>query len=160
MKLMCVVIVLLALASTRPAFGDDLFSGGATWRKVFGDVTYTDAAILVAKGEPIGSASHAEAHRLAILGTDFEYSADVTVNDRAEAHLQFRISDEGRYGVLVGRQRFAIYRFQRIPYLAMRPPRDCAPHQPGAITHCPQWSKDASAHQTRIDASQSQVRFV
>jgi hypothetical protein len=115
-------------------------SGQPTWRTRIGTFTGNGSEIKVQAGESINGVVHAEAHRLAIIGTDFEYSADVTVRDNAEAHLQFRISDDGRYGVLLGTQRLVIYRFQRVPYLALTPPRDCAPMQPGAITHCPEWS--------------------
>jgi hypothetical protein len=121
------------------------------WNARFGAFAYSATAIEVDKGEPVGGAYHAEAQRLEILGTDLNYSADITVNDRADGHLQFRISDEGRYGVVVGMQRFAIYRFQRVPYLHMKPPRDCAPFQPGAFTHCPQWSLAAAIDKTQAD---------
>jgi hypothetical protein len=142
----CAVAAAFVLAAA-PASSDVLFSGRwldasgqPTWRTRIGTFTGNGSEIKVQAGESINGVVHAEAHRLAIIGTDFEYSADVTVRDNAEAHLQFRISDDGRYGVLLGTQRLVIYRFQRVPYLALTPPRDCAPMQPGAITHCPEWS--------------------
>jgi hypothetical protein len=155
----CAVAAAFVLAAA-PASSDVLFSGGwldaggkPAWGTRIGTFKGDGSEIKVHAGDSINGVVHAEAHRLGTIGTDFEYSADVTVRDDAEGHLQFRISDDGRYGVLLGTQRFVIYRFQRVPYLALTPPRDCAPQQPGAITHCPEWSMAEAARHTQSDAA-------
>jgi hypothetical protein len=50
-------------------------------------------------GNIIQGIKHAEAQLTGLLGADFSYSATITLGNGADAHLQFRISDEGRYGI-------------------------------------------------------------
>ena len=53
---------------------------------------------------------HAETQRPGVLGADFIYAANVQFGPGGDAHLQFRISDEGRYGVSVRESGFRVYR--------------------------------------------------
>ena len=64
--------------------------------------------------EPVGGRYHAEAHHGGVLGADFRYSALLSgdwTDPELSAHLQFRISDEGRYGMRVQAGLVALYRF-------------------------------------------------
>jgi Cellulase N-terminal ig-like domain len=54
-------------------------------------------------------ASYAENHLVGVLAADFSFAAEVQFGSGGEAHLQFRISADGRYGVRVSEQGFAVY---------------------------------------------------
>ena len=90
-----------------------------------------DASTVRVKVADLG---YAEAQLNGVIGTDFEYSADLTATPDAEAHLQFRISDEGRYGVRLTATGIAFYEFHTGPKT-----KPCSDQFPGAITHCPNW---------------------
>ena len=83
-------------------------------------------------GLPLGY--HAEAHHARVLGGDFIYSATITADwtrPDLNADLQFRISDEGRYGVRLKAGTVTVYRFM-LEY------RRCDP-SPDVIAHCRDW---------------------
>ena len=92
----------------------------------------------VRSGDPVATPANgyfnSEAQRKGFVGADFTYSALVSVDPNAapvrEAHLQFRISDEGRYGVRVLAGTLTLYRF-------LREDEPCSQTNPGAINHCP-----------------------
>lgn len=72
----------------------------------------TDSSIQISSGTPVDPARfHAEAHHIRVLGTDFTYSATISAQwtDDLAAHLQFRLSDEGRYGVRLQAGRVELY---------------------------------------------------
>jgi hypothetical protein len=100
----------------------------------FGGFNFAGDNITVESGAAVNGLFHAEAHHDRVLGADFAYSAiisaDWTQSDLS-AHLQFRISDEGRYGVRLQAGTIAFYRF----LLGNRP---CAA-DPSIITPCPLW---------------------
>ena len=122
----------------------ELFSGGwqsaqgaALWAERFGSFT-GDAENIhnlsgVATTGQDSSFWHAEAQRLGYMGADFTYSGDVSVDPAAEAHLQFRISDRGRYGVRLRPGSLTLYRFLRLDKPCFRL------GAPPAISHCPAW---------------------
>jgi len=87
----------------------------------------------------VGGIAHAEAQLKGAIGMDFDYSADVTVRSGEDTHLQFRISDEGRYGVRLqttaGQSEIELYEF----YLPPKGP--CVDGNPSAFTHCPNWKE-------------------
>ena len=58
---------------------------------------------------PNSAASHAENHLVGVVAADFSFVAEVQFGSGGEAHLQFRISGDGRYGVRVSEQGFAVY---------------------------------------------------
>ena len=92
-------------------------------------------------GEPVNGLFHAEAHHAGVLGADFIYSAVITADWKQpglRADLQFRISDEGRYGVRLREGTIAFYRF-------MLKDRECDPH-PAVIAPCVLWPADRSPH--------------
>lgn len=54
---------------------------------------------------------HAEGQFPGVVAADFVFTADVTLGpDATEAHLQFRLSNEGRYGVAIGNNRVRVYK--------------------------------------------------
>jgi hypothetical protein len=53
---------------------------------------------------------HAEIHLVGVLAADFTYTASVTFGAAGEAHMQLRISGEGRYGVRLSRSGIVVYR--------------------------------------------------
>ena len=64
--------------------------------------------------EPVGDgAEHAETHLFGVIGIDFTFGATVTFEPGADAHLQFRISGDGRYGVSLRESGIRIYRLLR-----------------------------------------------
>src|SRR5215203_2019608 len=89
---------------------------------------------------------HAEAQRIGVLGTDFTYSAQVTVQSKVEAHLQFRISDQGRYGIRLRTDSLTFYCFRRKD-------RPCSKIKPSIVAHCPDW-KLPSDHPEYLDKPQ------
>jgi len=93
------------------------------------------AAVFPITGAPVvGQAGkiHAEAQIYGELGTDFEYSTDVVVASSVDMDLQFRISDEGRFGVQLRPDSIVFYRLLRadIP---------CDLENTATISHCPNW---------------------
>ena len=110
-------------------------TASGAWLKQFGDFGFSGPdTIDVRSGVQVGDRFHAEAHHAGVLGADFAYSATLTADwtrPGLGAHLQFRISDEGRYGVRVEAGTIAFYRF-------MLDPRRCA-DDPTVIAHCPSW---------------------
>ena len=117
---------------------DLLEQPGAVWTTRFGEFPSTGTAQAEAKtGEATSGGMHAETQLTAVLGADFVFSADVTLpqsaaRDATDAHLQFRISDEGRYGMGIRHDRLRLYRF-------VLPERACS-SDPNVYTHCPLWT--------------------
>ena len=118
-----------------------LFSGGwqdgrgtALWAERFGKFSGDSLNIYevsgVAATTPGPPQEHAEAQRLGFIGADFTYYAETSVNPRVEAHLQFRISDQGRYGVRTRLDGITLYRFLRMD-------EPCSSTDPTAKFHCP-----------------------
>ena len=113
--------------------------GNATagvWLTQFGKFKVAGSNALEATcGSPVDGRFHTEAHHDGVLGGDFVYSARITADWNVEgvsADLQFRISDEGRYGVRLQAGRISLYRF-------MLPDRVCDPHRPDSPGPCPSW---------------------
>lgn len=109
-----------------------------TWLPQFGAIDVQAPDIIdVGTTSPVGSQFHAEAHHGAVLGADFRYSALLEgdwTKPGLSGHLQFRISDEGRYGVRVQAGVVTLYSF-------VRRDRDCS-DDPDVIAHCPKWGED------------------
>jgi hypothetical protein len=105
------------------------------WLRQFGEFDFSAPnTIRVQSGSAVNGLFHAEAHYNRVLGADFAYSATITADwtqPDLGAHLQFRISDEGRYGVRLQAGTIALYRFM----LEDRPCSD----DPAVIAHCPLW---------------------
>lgn len=109
------------------------------WLKKFGDLNAVDAVHIdavsgVATTVPRG-AFHAEAQFSTVLGADFIYSAAISMPPTGAAtatdvHLQFRISDEGRYGVGVKRTSEAGDRIEVRLYRYILPPDAETPDRP------------------------------
>lgn len=82
--------------------------------------------------------AHAEAQLKGAIGADFDYSADVTVRSGEDTHIQFRVSDEGRYGVRLqttgNTSEIELYEFY------FPPRQQCFDGDPSAFTHCPNWT--------------------
>src|SRR6202158_2076984 len=53
---------------------------------------------------------HAETHLVGVIAADFTFGAVVTFGEGGDAHLQFRITGDGRYGVSIRQSGFRIYR--------------------------------------------------
>lgn len=110
----------------------------AVWTTRFGDFSSPGTwEVEAITGVATAGGAHAETQLTAILGADFTFSADITLpqsaaRDATDAHLQFRISDEGRYGVGIRHDRLRLYRF-------MLPERACSA-DPNVYTHCPLWT--------------------
>jgi hypothetical protein len=112
----------------------------ARWLPQFGECDVSiPGAIKMTSGSPVGDRRHAEAHHAeahceGILGADFTYAAEVTADwaNGTEAHVQFRISDEGRYGVRVEKDRATLYRYAV-------PERNCDDRDPKIFSPCPGW---------------------
>jgi len=122
-----------------------LFSGGwkdstptELWGTRSGTFDGDISTVNVVTGDPVVTPANgyfnAEAQHKGFVGADFTYSAQISVypsdGPSAEAHLQFRISDEGRYGVRVLAGALTLYRF-------LREDEPCSQTNPGAISHCP-----------------------
>ena len=91
-------------------------------------------------GLDVGPMFHAEAHHEQVLGADFTYSAVISADwtrPGLSAHLQFRISDEGRYGIRLQGGTITFYRF-------MLEDRPCS-NEPEVIAHCPLWPPPGSS---------------
>lgn len=106
-----------------------------TWLPVSGEVNVLAPGLLsVQATSAAGAGFAAEAHHGGVLGADFRYSAMLD-GDWARpglgADLQFRISDEGRYGVRVQAGRVSLYRL-------MLESKACSA-EPGVVAHCPLW---------------------
>jgi len=105
------------------------------WLPQFGGFEFSASDTLkVQSGSAVNGLFHAEAHYDGVLGADFTYSATITADwtqPELSAHLQFRISDEGRYGVRLQAGAIALYRF-------MLEDRPCS-NDAAVIAHCPLW---------------------
>lgn len=120
-----------AVVSTLFSGGFKDTSGADQWQNRFGNFN-GDAYQMSATGVPIdGNTFHAEAQHVGVLGADFTYSAIITIGPNVEGHLQFRISDEGRYGVRLTTGGVSFYRF-------LRGDKPCSPDA-SVFTHCPLW---------------------
>ena len=137
-------VLLLSCALAR-ASDVPLFSGGwqdsaqtVLWGTRSGAFGGDTSTVAVLGGDPVvtpvNGYFNAEAQHKGFVGADFTYSAQVSVdpnpNPSTEAHLQFRISDEGRYGVRVLQNTLTLYRF-------LREDEPCSPTNPAAVSHCP-----------------------
>jgi hypothetical protein len=58
---------------------------------------------------------HAEGHIMAATAADFTYTADLLVTNGGEANLQFRLTDEGRYGIALANGQLRLYEQLRNP---------------------------------------------
>lgn len=136
-----VLICFLLISHRAGAAPVPLFQGGwqdshgnSLWGTRFGKFTGDVLNIygVSGAGVPLPSSpfAHAEAQRLSFVGADFAYSAEINLNPDAEAHLQFRISDYGRYGVRTRRDSITLYRY-------LREDEQCSSTNPGATAHCP-----------------------
>jgi hypothetical protein len=105
------------------------------WLPQFGGISFPAGnTIAVNSGSPVGDRFHAEAHHRRVLGADFTYSATLIADwtqPELSVDLQFRISDEGRYGVRFQAGTVTLYRF-------MLEDRLCD-NNPAAIAHCGLW---------------------
>ncbi len=125
-----------------------LFSGGfqdaqlmQQWRARFGVFGGSSTVLTALTGVAAPSAAdkvHAEAQLYGVVGTDFTYAADLVVNSSADIHLQFRISDEGRYGIQLRSDSVAFYRFRRED-------KACDANSSSTIAHCPNWPEPSCA---------------
>ena len=125
-----------------------LFSGGyydaqqrLQWATRFGIFTGSTTSMTPLAGEQVREGldvRHAEAQLYGVIGTDFTYAADLVVNATADIHLQFRISDEGRYGVQVRPDAVVFYRFGRQD-------KACDAQNVLTFTHCPDWPEPSCA---------------
>ena len=92
---------------------DDLIGSFDNFSGVFGTWTHdtNQRAVTATQFVPIpnSAASHAENHLVGVLAADFWFVAEVQFGSGGEAHLQFRISADGRYGVRVSEQGFTVY---------------------------------------------------
>jgi len=120
----------------------------ATWFRQFGKFKFPSPnTIKVTSGSEANGVFHAEAHHDRVLGADFTYSATITADwtqSDLSADLQFRISDEGRYGVRLQAGTIGLYRLM----LQCRP---CAADSK-IIAHCPSWPIPDRDHPERDDA--------
>src|SRR5262245_12166203 len=90
-----------------------LFTSVDDFQTVFGEWnSTTPLAQLVASGfvSVTSEAEHAETHLSGTICADFTFGATVTFGRGGDAHLQFRISGDGRYGVSLRESGFRIYR--------------------------------------------------
>ncbi len=138
------------LGSTTAEAASDvtLFTGGLydlsgkVWAERSGTLAGDQTTISVSSGgkvlDPdnnyatVPGVQQVEAQRIGVLGADFTYSAYVTVSSSVDAHLQFRISDEGRYGVRLRPDGVVLYRF-------LRADKQCWSATTGFANHCPDW---------------------
>lgn len=125
-----------------------LFSGGWTgatsgqrWSERIGHFGGSDSTISAMTGVTVTlqppitlqpTKFHAEAQIFGLIGTNFSYAADVVVTPMLDVDLQFRISDEGRYGVQVRTDGMTFYRLRRED-------RPCDENNTSTFTHCPSW---------------------
>ena len=119
-----------------------IFSGGYTgnafgprWGERFGTFGGNGTTLLALTGATVISHTeniHAEAQVYGLLGTDFTFSAEMIVAPARDMDLQFRISDEGRYGVQLRTDSIVLYRLARddIP---------CDLANTATYSHCPNW---------------------
>lgn len=127
-----------------------LFEGGFSslagqyqWANRFGVFSGDSKNIFCSDGEVVidycknvtQGKKHAEAQLKGLVGTDFTYSATITFGRGVDVHLQFRISDEGRYGIRLGNEGITLYCFRRKDIR-------CDPTDPTIISHCPNWPDD------------------
>jgi hypothetical protein len=96
----------------------------------------SNGPVSAVSGVTAPSGAHAEAQFSKVLGADFEYSATITMPLSLavdlDVHLQFRISDEGRYGIGIKAGQLRLYKFVR----AARP---CNTDNSADFAHCPSW---------------------
>jgi hypothetical protein len=154
-----ITVVAVILASSlafcvHAAVTTTLFSGGfedsegtPLWQSRFREKFSGDSTSMAAdSGEPIINADgtqsttivHNEAQRIGVIGADFTYAADITVTPVVEAHLQFRISDEGRYGAKIVKASFGDDLYHLVFYAFLRDNKSCD-DDPSVIAHCPLW---------------------
>lgn len=97
----------------------DLFENAPCFENVIGAwsndqtctrLTATTFELILGENGGFGGKKHAEARRPGVIAGDFVYQANVAFGPSGDGHLQFRISDEGRYGVSVSEQGFRFYR--------------------------------------------------
>jgi hypothetical protein len=83
-----------------------LFSGFDQLQPRFGQWQREGGTLVGIATEPVGAEFHTETARSGILGTNFTYGARIGLVPREgvfpEAHLQFRIAVDSRYGVSLG----------------------------------------------------------
>jgi hypothetical protein len=70
---------------------------------------------------PGADSEHAETHLHGVIGADFTFAATISFGKGGAAHLQFRITGDGRYGVRVEETGFTIYRQLREATLIWEP---------------------------------------
>jgi len=78
-----------------------------------------DGFVDVSDSSDRGQHEHAEIHLPGVIGADFSFGATILFGAGGDAHLQFRITGDGRYGVSLRESGFRIYRqmleFQWVP---------------------------------------------
>jgi hypothetical protein len=121
------------------------------WLPQFGGITFPAGnTIAMNSGIQVGNRFHAEAHHKRVLGADFTYSATLVADwahPELSVDLQFRISDEGRYGVrfkadtIIGT--VTLYRF-------MLEDRPCD-NNPTAVAHCGLWPTGDTASDDPVE---------
>lgn len=88
------------------AFGDII----GNWTPTISPSTLVPTVFLpVADTPPESDNEHAETHLIGVVVADFAFSTVVKFGSGADAHLQFRISGDGRYGVSLRESGFKIY---------------------------------------------------
>jgi hypothetical protein len=99
-----------ALFDTVEKFGDTF---GCWWKSV-PDARLEAIGFVPIPTGPTGQGppafEHAEIHLLGVLAADFTYAATVTFGAGGEAHMQFRISGDGCYGVRLSETGSVVYR--------------------------------------------------
>src|SRR5437870_11683583 len=117
------------------------------WLPQFGGITFPCGnRIALNVGSPVGNLFHAEAHHTRVLGADFTYSAILVADwtqPELSVDLQFRISDEGRYGIRFKAGMVMLYRF-------MLKDRQCD-NNPAAIAHCGLWPTGDAASDDPVE---------
>lgn len=105
-----------------------LFTSVDDFQAVFGEWTANTAIaeLLASRFVPtlvpiLSQAEHAETHLLGRICADFTFGAIVKFGAGGAAHLQFRISGDGRYGVSVRKTGFQVYRQLREKQWAWEP---------------------------------------
>jgi hypothetical protein len=82
-----------------------------TWTPTNGSAKLVPTTFAPTPATPAGDHSeHAEAHLPGVIGADFTFTAIVRFGAGGDAHLQFRITGDGRYGVSLRQTGFRIYR--------------------------------------------------
>jgi hypothetical protein len=114
----------VALAELGTAVrGSDLWSRSDAWIDAIGGWHEDHSAAQLTPRElvPIPADpgaphhEHAETHLYGVVVDEVTFGADVTFTDGGEAHLQFRISGDGRYGVRLAADGIRVYRQVREP---------------------------------------------